>query len=234
MKFYLKTAVIATEMYHHSMRGLLHALYWRLHAAYLRNQREESLRFLGFIDSEIKGNNSLLGNEIGVKHLTRFMMIKDRIKNNDFSRLYGQGKAIPTLGAFPKTDRSGSEREFCRTLMTRSFRETLFGVVDLPNNTSMVPELVMEEFGRVDFLLRQGRSWGVLEVKMGEAPDSVVSQIDRYRMAMELDMCHGLHDEVFAIVCAESFPSYVATELSRLSVMMVEHQGDSCRFRRLT
>ena len=60
---------------------------------------------------------------------------------------------------------------------------------------------------------------------MGSAPADVVSQIDRYRLASELDMCMGLHDDVKAVVVAESFPHYVAVELSRLSVTMVTHDG---------
>jgi hypothetical protein len=76
-----------------------------------------------------------------------------------------------------------------------------------------------------DFLVREGRTHHVIEVKAGGTPSDVVSQIDRYRIGSELEMTMGLHDRVTATVIAERFSPYVAMELSRLSVRMVTHCG---------
>ena len=39
-------------------------------------------------------------------------------------------------------------------------------------------------------------------------------------------MSMGMHDSVLASVVAEGFPTYVAAELSRMSVRMLLHRGD--------
>jgi hypothetical protein len=120
---------------------------------------------------------------------------------------------------------SGPEKDFHKVLITNAGRTALFKEAGIRDWASASHEHDFWEYGKCDFYIREGRIAHVVEVKMGEAPSSVVSQIDRYRLAAELDMCFGLHDEVMAVVMAEKFPPYVMTELSRLNVTMLLHRG---------
>lgn len=206
------------------MRGVIDAIYWRLHSAFLRNRREEASKFLSMLEDELAPNQGAIS-EIGAPHVARFRLIADEVRSGRFGRLHG-GYSSPQ-GQFPfeQPEPSCEEKEFHRTLMTRQARNCLFPLLDWPEAASMSHEHDMAEYGRADFLLRAGRKAAVMEIKMGGAPPSVVSQIDRYRLGAELDMCLGLYDEVEAIVLSESFPSPVAAELARLDVRMVLHSG---------
>lgn len=203
---------------------MLDAIYWRLHSSFLRNEREDARRFLAMLEDELGELPSKLASEIGPAQMERFRKIKDRVSRGEFGRLYGPGESVGPVYEAPRIrERSGPEKEFCRALLKE--RERLLGAMDMEFWADIVPEVDMDPFGRCDFVAREGRTVAVVEVKMGEAPTSVVSQIDKYRLAAELDMCIGTHDEVLAYVVAENFQPYVATELSRLSVNMILHKG---------
>ena len=211
-------------------RGIVDALYWRLHSAYLRNQREDASKYLAMLEDETKGNHDLLFAEIGRKHWPRFYKMKDGVEDGTFPRLFGSGYETPLAWdqymAFP--DNLPKEREFCRQIANEP---VLRAVVGASSESIIVLEVEMDEFGRCDIVIRDGRTMHVIEVKMGEAPTDVPSQIDRYILSSELDMCLGLHDEVIAHVVAGRFPKYVATELSRRSVGMILHEGRPDRLR---
>lgn len=211
------------------MRGILDALYWRLHSSYLRNEREDARRFLAMLEDEM-AHGSLVS-EIGAVQMGRFRKIREGITDGSFARLYGQGTDSSALDLGPPADRSGEEKDFCKKLLQdRHVLLCLLGA----DGADIVTELPMDPYGRCDFVIRAGRRVYVAEVKMGEAPSSVVSQIDKYRLCMELDMCLGTHDEVLAFVVAESFSPYVASELSRLDVGMIEHKGNCESMKRVS
>lgn len=205
-------------------KGIIDAMYWRLHSAYLRNQREEAAKFLSMLEEEAKDKPDGLLAEVGPVHLGRFRLIRERMRRGEYGRLYSGGSSAPD-DAFPMAEEvDKQELEFCWDLVREP--HALFSLMDVHPGAILVRELEMGEYGRCDFLVRDGRTWHVVEVKMGEAPFSVVAQIDKYRLAAELDMCMGLHDEVRAHVLAGGFGPYVASELSRLSVSMMRHKGD--------
>lgn len=207
------------------MKGRLDAIYWRLHTYYLRNEREDALRFLKLFEDEDKKTPKVF--DIDEIHRGRFKKIKEGILNGSFSRLYGSGTSVSNLDfSYINSEKSGKEKDFCWELIKADGLEKLCDIIGCTYLfTNVVSELNMDPYGRCDLVLKEGRSMYVVEVKMGSAPSSVVSQIDKYRLCMELDMCRGLYDEVFAFVLAENYPSYVSLELSRLDVGMIEHKG---------
>jgi len=207
------------------LRGIKHAIYWKLHASFLKNDQKRATSFLSMLEDEVKhGPRGMsLEQEIGAPHYLRYLRIRDKMRAGEYGRLHGQGPTAPDLPDGPRAERSGPESEFCRQLLNH--RGLFMSVVDMEGG-SMMPEVEMGEYGRCDFVVRAGRRLMVSEVKMGDAPTSVVAQIDKYRLCAELDMNLGLHDEVLAVVMAERFPPCVASELSRMSVLMVEHHGD--------
>lgn len=213
------------------MRGIVDALYWRLHSSYLRNQREDASKYLAMLEDETKGDHDLIFAEIGSKHMPRFYKMKDGIEDGTFLRLFGSGGYETPLDQdrfMPFPDDLPKEREFCRQIANEPI---LRAVVGASSDSIIVLEVEMNEFGRCDIVIRDGRKLYVIEVKMGEAPTDVPAQIDRYIMAAELDMCLGLYDEVIAHVVAGKFPKYVSTELSRRSVGMILHEGRPDRLR---
>lgn len=215
-------------------RGVIDAIYWKLHTSYLRNDRKTADRFLAMLEHEADGDWDAVRAELGLKHFLRLHQIKAKIKIGQYGRLYGDGYETPAIEAtYGVIQKSGLEREFCDKLYSQDGRERLAVACGFGPVCTVLRELDLDEFGRVDFLLGEGRARLAVEVKMGEAPSSVVSQIDKYRLGLELDMCRGLYDEVFAAVAAEYFPPYVATELSRLSVIMLQHNGTIESVRRL-
>lgn len=206
------------------MRGIHSAIYFKMHSAFLRNHRSQAVRLLAMLEDELSRKPDGLLLDTNQSHVDRFERIRDRIARGEFGRVYGYGSEAPqsTQAVLPP---SGVESEFHKKLMHKSGRPLFLEALGASPAATLVHEADMGEFGRCDFVARDGRSWYVVEVKMGSAPADVVSQIDRYRLASELDMCMGLHDDVKAVVVAESFPHYVAVELSRLSVTMVTHDG---------
>lgn len=212
------------------MRGMLHAIYWRLHTAFLKNERSKAIMFLGMIEDEMKKKS--LEKEIGETHMERFRLIQQSIKANSFARLYGCGQEIaPMYGYQYFTEPEKSEKEFCREIITK--KAALLDVIGFGPKANMIDEFVVDPYGRIDFVAKSGRVCKIVEVKMGEAPTSLVSQIDKYRLAMELDMCLGLYDSVEAYVLAQSYPEYVLTELSRLSVIVLKHDATPESIKRL-
>lgn len=207
------------------MRGVAHAIYWKLHTAFLKNERPTAEKMLGMLEAD-ELLNPILKDQIGAIHYARYELIRENIRNGQFGRLYGFGTSVPSIESGGINEDSGSEAEFHKMLLSKQGKERLFGCLGIESGASVVHELDMAPYGRCDFLVREGRTWHVIEVKMGEAKSSVVSQIDKYRMAQELEMCLGLHDRVEAVVVAENFTPYVAGELSRLSVQMVKHGGN--------
>lgn len=207
-------------------RRVIHAIYWKLHTAYLRNNRREADRFLAMLLDESKGKDNSIQAEIGLPHFLRFNQIRTQIKAGRYGRLYGDGFETPPIAAtYGTIQKSGDEREFCAKLSNRAGKDKIAVACGLTELSTMLTEVDLDEFGRVDFLIMEGRKQCAVEFKMGEAQHAVVAQIDKYRLGLEFDMCKGLYDEVLAAVAAEHFPLYVATELSRLSVMMLEHKG---------
>lgn len=214
------------------MKSAAHAIYWKLHSAFLRNERQKADLLLGMLEDESK--RVMLRDEIGAPHHARFLLIKDAIKSGTYARLYGSGSETPDVEGLTQSEYEGDEAEFHRKLMRSDARKLLFDCLGIDQSANYVHEVEMGPYGRCDFVIREGRIWHCVEVKMREAKHSVVSQIDKYRLAMELDMCMGLHDRVNAIVVAQSFSPYVATELSRLSVLMVKHDGTVESLRRIS
>lgn len=206
------------------MRGAAHAIFWKLHTSFLKNEREKAASFLGMLEDE-QAHGIDVKADIGPIHYARFEIIKENVKNGHFGRLYGYGMETPEIDPSGSTESNGKEDEFHRLLLSKEGREKLFGCLDIEFYASVVHEVEMDPYGRCDFVVREGRTWHAIEVKMGEAKSAVVSQIDKYRLAMELDMNLGLHDRVEAVVVAENFSPYVAGELSRLSVRMLKHAG---------
>lgn len=214
------------------MRGIVDALYWRLHTAYLKNYRQDAERFLAMLDDETGGSADPIEREVGFIHAERLRKIKDRMVSGSFGRIYGDGDGVDLMDLSPPAaKKTCNERDFCRDLL-RS-KDKFLSTLGIEFWADVVCEVDLAPYGRCDFLVTEGRKTNVIEVKMGESPPAVVSQIDRYRLALELDMCLGLYDEVSAYVLAESFSPYVAGELSRLDVAMVEHKGTPGSLRRI-
>jgi len=211
------------------MRGIIDALYWKIHSAFLLNQRGKAILFLDMLEDEI-GPFGDAASEIGPVHAARLRRISEEIRSGNFGRLHG-GSSVPEGSFMPKGEPSGEEMAFHAVLMTKQARTNLFPLLGLSPSAGMLHEYDLGEYGRVDFLVRNGRRIAVLEVKMGQAPRSVSPQVEGYRTCLELEMCRGLHDEVVAAVLAESFPPVVAAELSRMGIRMVLHENSPDRFR---
>jgi hypothetical protein len=203
-------------------RGILDALFWRLHTSYLLNDRTGSEKFLSLLVDEQINSSSSLRYEIGENNWTRYLKIKANIENGSFARLYGSGMGVPS-DFFESCEMEKGESEFHTELTSNP--AALFSLIDVPMDAISVHELEMAEYGRCDFLFRHGKTVTVVEVKMGDAPTSVVSQIDKYRLGLELDMCLNLYDRVRGFVLAGGFGPYVASELSRVDVGMIVHRG---------
>lgn len=203
-------------------RGILDALFWRLHTSYLLNDRMASEKFLSLLIDEQINSSGVLRYEIGENNYKRYLKIKTNIENGSFARLYGGGGNAPSP-IFDASETEKGEKEFHVELMLNPY--ALFSLIDVPKDAIVVHELEMAEYGRCDFIFRHGKTITALEVKMGDAPTSVVSQIDKYRLGLELDACLNLYDQVRAFVLAGGFGPYVASELSRVDVGMIVHRG---------
>lgn len=221
------------DPYNALMRTVAHAIYWKLHAAFLKNERQVATNMLGMLEDEAKYCD--LKQEIGAVHHSRYLLIRDSVRSGTFARLYGMGAEPPmNYDGYVKEDLAGDEADFHRNIMTQQGRAKLFECLGIDFWATMLHEVEMGPYGRCDFIVREGRTWHCVEVKMKEAKSSVVSQIDKYRLATELDMCLGLHDRVNAVVVAQTFSPYVAGELSRLSVTMVKHDGSIESLRKIS
>lgn len=200
-----------------------HAIYWKLHAKYLTNQREEANRLLGMLSDY---TDSQIEKEITEPHYRRFLKIRENISNKQYGRLYGAGYDAPVLPYFvAPIEKSCQEKEFCKKLFSKDGVDKLSSTLEIPQGLSLLSEVELGNYGRLDLLGKVARTVFAIEVKVGKAPNSLVSQIDRYRLALELDMTLGMYDEVKAYVVAEQFTNYEAIELSRLAVNMIEHAG---------
>jgi hypothetical protein len=211
-------------------RGTIDALYWRLHAAFLRNERHDAERFMAMLDDEVRDKPGALAAESGAVHAARYSKIREAIIRGDYNRLRA-GTAVPEGWATPKAEPSLAEKDFCRRLLADKY--LLFLAIGAAPGSEIVCQLDMGCYGRVDFLVVDGRAWHIVEVKVGQAPTSIPSQVDRYLLAAELDMALGLHDEVRGHVLAEGFGPYVLGELPRMGVNMLEHRGRTDSLRRL-
>jgi RecB family endonuclease NucS len=131
------------------------------------------------------------------------------------------GYSTPPIEMARKREKDRKERDFCKDLLTR--KDEIIKLLGLSKNTNMLPEAEMYPYGRCDFTMldRDNRVAVALEIKVGEAPSSTVSQIDKYMLCLELDMIRGSHDEVRGVVIADSFPYLVSSEFSRMGVDMV-------------
>jgi hypothetical protein len=202
------------------VKGILDAIYWRLHTNYLLNEREEARKFLLMLEHEEASGGSLL-TEIGPVHYDRFLKMRDGITGNSWFRIYGNGETTPKSFESYESEISRKENDIHRALLSKEGRVLLEALLGISDDATYVHEQDLMDYGRCDILARDKRTVHVLEVKQGEAPSSVVSQIDKYRVAFELDMCLGLFDKVCAVVIAESFSKYVIAELARLDVKML-------------
>jgi hypothetical protein len=207
-------------------QGMLSAIYWKLHTNFLMNYQEDAWRFLSMIEDEARLSPAgQLASELGPTHMGRYLKIKERMRLGLYMRLSGDGASSPISQWCPPSDRESGEKAFCSKLCTRKGKAFLFNLLGAPADAVVVDEFDMGVYGRCDLVVQEGRVRWVVEVKIGKAPDSVVSQVDKYRLSEELQMCLGLHDEVRPFVLARSFPPYVASELSRNGIEMILHDG---------
>lgn len=208
-------------------RGTIDAIYWRLHTSFLLNERADAEKFLALLCEEAKHDDGAILSEIGPVHMSRFRAIRARVTDGSFGRLHGEGSSTPVLeGSFSSEKK---ESEVHRWLMTKPGGVVLLACLGASDGATMTKEVELGEYGRCDILIRDGRTIYPVEVKPNEAPSSVVAQVDRYRLACELDMCLGLHDRVVPAVVAASFGPYARQELSRNEVAMICHEGQSLR-----
>lgn len=213
-------------------KGALGAIYWKLHASFLKNDRQTADKMLGMLMHEANNSDFTLSVGLGDIHFERFYKIRSGIRSGNYGRLYGQGIDAPQAPPILKKDLDINEREFHRIILSE--KKSFLDCIGASRKASIVHEMEMDPYGRCDMLVRDGRVWHVVEVKIGEAPTAVVSQIDKYIIFAELQMCLGLHDEVKATVIAQTFPPYVTSELSRISVKMIEHKGTADSLRGVT
>lgn len=209
-------------------RGIIDAIYWRLHTSFLLNERSETEKYLSLLEDESSNRDDLVLSEIGPIHMGRFRTIRERVRSGSFGRLYGDGIGVPR-NPIEFVSEDQSEDEVHRWLDGKDGGSILLACIGASWGSITCSEFVMGEYGRCDILVRDGRTVYPVEIKAAEAPSSVVSQIDRYRLAMELDMCLGLFDKVIPVVVAGDFGPYVRQELSRCDVLMVCHEGKSLR-----
>lgn len=201
-------------------RDILDAIYWRLHTSYLLNEREEAQKFMLMLEHEEKAGDKL-SDEIGLIHYGRFLKIKEGITSNSWSRIYGSGETTPRSFEVYESAVEKRENDIHKALLSKEGMVLLEALLGVSDEAIYIHEYDLRDYGRCDILARDKRTIYIIEVKQGETPSSVVSQIDKYRLAMELDMSLGLYDYVQAAVVAESFSKYVTAELSRLDVKML-------------
>jgi len=169
--------------------------------------------------------------EIGPIHFERFKSISSRIKDNSFSRLVGQGSDAAIVEEINPESQTISEKEFCRVILKE--KTHIHQAVGASPNAIVTTEVDVYPYGRIDIRFVENRVVKILEVKMGEAPTSLVSQIDKYRVAIELEMGLGLYDYVEAYVLANSYNKFVLSELTRSSVVLLTHTGTPESIRRI-
>lgn len=207
-------------------QGMLSSIYWKLHTNFLMNYQEDAKHFLSMLEDEINlAPAGTLASELGPVHMERYRKIKERMTLGLYMRLSGDGSSAPISKWCPPASQENSERAFCKELCTRKGKAFLFNLLGASPDAFIIDEFDMGIYGRCDIVVQAGRVRWVVEVKMGRAPDSVVSQVDKYRLSEELQMCLGLHDDVRPFVLAGSFPPYVASELSRNGIEMLLHDG---------
>lgn len=202
-------------------RGIPHVLFWKLHTAYLKNNRHDAEKFLGMI-SDYSDNK--IHQEITTVHFNRFLKIKSNIQNGIFTRIYGEGTTTPILESSKKQP-TCQEIEFVNKVCTPEGKVILCKLCGLSPRASLQREYDLGEYGRLDLYIKDARRAVAIEFKVGCSDSSLISQIDRYRLALELNLCLGLYDVVDVFVAVESFTSYTAIELSRMSVKMIEHKS---------
>lgn len=211
-------------------KGLLDALYWRLHTFYLMNERKEAIQSLIMIEDELSKGKSILA-EIGSIHFERFKAISSRIKDKSFSRLVGQGSDVAIVEEISPEPQTISEKEFCEAILRE--KTHIYQAVGASPNSIITTEVDVSPYGRIDIKFVENRVVKILEVKMGESTTSLVSQIDKYRVACELEMNLGLYDYVEAYVLANSYGKFVLSELTRSSVVILTHTGTPESVRRI-
>lgn len=207
-------------------KGIVDALYWKLHKTYLLNDRPLAERLLAMFLDEAK--ETKVENELGPIHAKRFGAIREGIESGAYGRIGMAGYCTPATYSEFQPEQDPKERDFHLQLMAPEGRLVLFGCLGIgtqDQKATMVHEYEMGVYGRCDFLIREGRRWHLVEVKVCEADTGIPSQVDKYILSASLDMCMGMHDEVFAAVVARGFHPYAATELSRMGVTMIAHQG---------
>lgn len=206
--------------------GEIKTIFFKLHTAFLKNDRTRADHMLGLLlheCSDVVGcvDDDMLRIHLG-PHYDRFSKIRSRMAYGNYGRLYGMGISVPDV-VEAKSESDIDESVFHLALINK--KKLMFDKLGISPNCGIAHELDIDPYGRCDMLVRDGRIWHIIEVKIGEAKSSVVSQVDKYILHFDLQMCLGLHDEVRACVIANSFSSYVATELSRLGVTMMSHDG---------
>lgn len=211
-------------------KGILDALYWRLHAFYLRNERKDAIKALILLDDEISNGGSLLS-EIGPIHFERFKTISSRVKDNSFARITGDGVDATFLEPLKQDIENTPEKEFCKTILKE--KTHIYNAVGVSSKAIITTEVDVDPYGRIDIRFVENRVVKILEVKTKEAESSLVSQIDKYRVAIELDMCLGLYDQVEAYVLANAYNKYMISELTRASVVVLTHTGTPESIRRI-
>ena len=205
---------------------VMHCLYWHLHRAYLVNDRTEARRFASFLDAEERSSDATVLTAIGAKHYSRYLRMRDAMERGRFDRLRGDGDSIPGE-VTPRKEKTQAEKEFCRELIQR--HEEMLELTGASPGSIINPESDLNPYGRCDFTIYdyKARVAIALEIKMGTAPTTVVSQVDKYILALELDMNKTRWDEVRGFVMAEAFDEYVSSELPRVGVNMILNSSGS-------
>ena len=201
------------------MKQIAIVIFWRLHSAFLKNDRDKARMFLAMFQDEVKQDS--INDILGV-HTERYEWIRQSIENNSFSRFHGGGYEMPDQYPIALPDNK-KESEF-NTLVVRD-RNKLYKCLGIENKASILREFDLGEYGRADFVIFEGRKRHCVESKIEEATFAILGQVDKYRIALELDLCLGMYDYVEAVVLARSFSPYVAAELSRNCIKMVVHDG---------
>ena len=79
------------------MKEMMQALYWPLHTAYLKNNREKAKRFAELLDAEQESSDDSLADALGEKHYARYVIMRENMSRDHFCRLSAPGYSTPVF-----------------------------------------------------------------------------------------------------------------------------------------